>query len=137
MRDEYMLVFPQNHTFSSRISITINDVNNQPFIIPGESLSSELGQILKDEGVKIQVAYESSDDSTSLAMVEAGLGVTILPKLVLESESADVCSRPFREHYFRTLGIAISEFGKSNKVTSTFIEQLKQWIALNTKEHLL
>ncbi len=50
----------------------------------------------------------SIDDQSIIAMVEAGLGFGILPKLALEKMTGDVAIYPFDAPFYRSLGLVTS-----------------------------
>lgn len=127
-RDEYVVVCPTNHPFSQMASIPISLLANETFIMPGEGTGSELGAIFSQNNIRLtQCKYVSTDDAILFAMVENHLGITLLPRLVVDSMNAHVCVRPLKEHYFRSLGIAYNDIRYTSKATLKFLEFIKVW----------
>ena len=94
--------------------------------MPGEGLDADLGAIFSENRIHPHHKYLSSDDAASLAMVETGLGITLLPRLVVDSVSNHVCSRPLKEHYYRSLGIAVRDEKYASKATLKFIDFVRK-----------
>ena len=65
-------------------------------------------------------------------MVEAGFGITILPKLVLTGAPFDVCIRPFTEHFTRTLGVGCPKTETLSPAATVFLSYAQKWCQTNT-----
>lgn len=75
----FVLVFPQGHALEERMRVTWSDLSDHPFIaLQGqftERLLSDMHSALRD--VSLNPANEVTFMTTALAMVSAGLGVTV------------------------------------------------------------
>jgi len=75
----FVLVFPQGHALEERTRVTWSDLSDHPFIaLQGqftERLLSDMHSALRD--VSLNPANEVTFMTTALAMVSAGLGVTV------------------------------------------------------------
>lgn len=125
-KDEYMVICPMDHPFSRMACVPLKLLNAETFIMPGEGLDADLGAIFSENRIHPHHKYLSSDDAASLAMVETGLGITLLPRLVVDSVSNHVCSRPLKEHYYRSLGIAVRDEKYASKATLKFIDFVRK-----------
>ena len=76
--------------------------------------------------------YELNEDFAALKMVEAGFGITILPKLVLTGAPFDVCIRPFTEHFTRTLGVGCPKTETLSPAATVFLSYAQKWCQTNT-----
>ena len=78
----FVTVFPQGHALEQRERVTWNDLAGYPFIsLQGqftERLLSDMHGALRD--VPLNPANEVTFMTTALAMVSAGLGVTVAEK---------------------------------------------------------
>ncbi|MGF6273233.1 DNA-binding transcriptional LysR family regulator [Massilia sp. UYP11] len=80
----FALVFPENHPLASLPRLTWHDVAHHPFIsLQGqftERLLDDIGAALRHASLRetpIRPAYEVTFMTTALAMVSAGLGITV------------------------------------------------------------
>jgi DNA-binding transcriptional LysR family regulator len=85
--DELVLILPADHPWSRRKTVSIREINHKPFIIsqPGSGTRT----ILEDRFRKIQITprfIELGHTESVKRAVEAGLGISILSKAVVERE---------------------------------------------------
>jgi DNA-binding transcriptional LysR family regulator len=79
---EPMCVFaPMNHPLAKRRKVTLAQVAEFPTILPQRfsSLRAILNNALEQQGVVLKPLHETTHISTTVGMVTAGLGITILP----------------------------------------------------------
>ncbi len=92
---EMKAFIPKNHPLAKMKQIPLAKLVNDPFILVEGGGYSEPLNAFKNAGVqKPDVKYEIQDDYTIMAMVEAGLGVSILSELVATRTDFDVVCRP-------------------------------------------
>ena len=81
MADTLVLACPTGHTLAQRASVAWRDLAGHPFI--SLTRDNSVGQLIRnclaDAGVEVQSAYEVSYLSTVVGMVDAGLGIAVLP----------------------------------------------------------
>ena len=64
-------------------TMTIKELAKQHFVVQRESTDADVQKYLKENNLEIHANYYTVDDLSMLSLVEAGLGVCILPELVL------------------------------------------------------
>ena len=89
------------------------------------SVSEPLGAF-ENEGLIPDVRFRIHDDYTILSMVEHGLGVSILPEMVLERTDYHFAARPTEPRIIRTIGIAFQNLKALPIATRSFIDYLIQ-----------
>ena len=82
--DDLGIVFPTGHPLSKCTAIRWRDITEFPFIaLTSDNGTRQLAErCAREAGVTLQPAYEVSFIWTALSMVEAGLGVCLLPGYV-------------------------------------------------------
>jgi len=133
IKDEFMVVLPANHPFTKYKSIPFHKLDNEDFIYSAEGEDFDLGDIIRATGIHPKIRLRSEDDYAAVAMVEQGLGVCVLPSLILEAIDSDVVIRPLKEHYYRTLGIGVHSIQYASPLTRTFIDFIIDWVSLRYK----
>lgn len=123
--DELMLAMPEDHPLSRKTAVSLSDLDGEDFILSSDGLDYEAGQILGSSHIRPRIRYQLNEDFATLKMVEQGFGVTILPRLLLTGAPFAVCARPFRERYFRTLGVAWAGDISPGGATAKFLEYVK------------
>jgi LysR family transcriptional regulator, carnitine catabolism transcriptional activator len=81
MADTLVLACPAGHALANHANVAWHELAGHPFIsLTGDN---SVGQLIRnsfaDAGVEVQSAYEVSYLSTVVGMVDAGLGVAVLP----------------------------------------------------------
>ena len=77
-RDELMAVLPLDHPLAKAPYYPMERFREDPYINTPEERDLEIGLIFQEEGFRPNLRYTVNDDFAALAMVEQGLGVSIL-----------------------------------------------------------
>ncbi|MCR5807971.1 MAG: LysR family transcriptional regulator [Clostridiales bacterium] len=124
-RDRLLAVVPRGRYPAGLKKLPAAMIGSEDFIIPGEGSNYDIGEIFRACRVTPRVKYALSDDYAALSMVEKGLGITILPELVLKGRSDNVAVMELDPPFTRTIGI-VSRPGKdSSPAARAFIEFVK------------
>jgi DNA-binding transcriptional LysR family regulator len=85
MDDPYVAVVPAGHALADRKSVRLAELSEHHFILITTPLvvRSVLEQAFAKSGHDLQPAYTAANPSTIGGMIKAGLGVSILPKMVV------------------------------------------------------
>ena len=81
----------------------IHALEQHPYIASEIGVDNDVAATLHQAGVKPHVACYCKEDASILAMVKQGLGMTILPELILKD--VDIQKHPLDPPAYRTLGI--------------------------------
>ena len=81
--DELMAVVPQGHELAAREAISLDELAAEPFILLERGSDNEISPLFKIAGLSPTVCLSTWDDYAIMSMVENGLGVSILPNLIL------------------------------------------------------
>ena len=81
--DELMAVVPQGHELAAREAISLAELAAEPFILLERGSDNEISPLFKTAGLDLTVCLSTWDDYAIMSMVENGLGVSILPNLIL------------------------------------------------------
>lgn len=96
MRDRLDVVLPAGHPLSGAPSLRLADLAGEPWVAPLEGWSCErvvLGAC-QAGGFTPRVAHRSTDWTAVVALVEAGLGVALVPHLARSAPGSGVVVRP-------------------------------------------
>ena len=76
-------VLPDDHPLAGRASVELSELAGEPFVLfprsIGPGLYDQIVGLCRAAGFSPEVVYESAATSTMVAMVEAGVGVAVLP----------------------------------------------------------
>ncbi len=127
-KDKLMVLLPPNHPLQHQNVITFDQISNEHFIMPQWGLDDNIKRTLNENKVKLIIKYELMDERTILAMVQLGLGISILPELILVNVPSDIHLVDLEQPTYRTLGIAALSLKNKSPATKKFITCMRSWL---------
>ena len=124
IRDEYKLVLPQGHPLAEKEAVGIEELNGIPFLLLEHGGKTEVSDLLQCYRVKPDIAFTTWEDFAIMAMVEKGLGVSILPDMILRRIPYNLEIRPLTVPYYRTIGIVFKDKKDLTPAVQKFVEYL-------------
>ena len=124
--DEYQVVLPEGHPLCKYTAIPIEKLEDQPFLLLEHGGKTEVSDILETYQVHPQIRFTTWEDYAIMAMVEKGLGIGILPQLILQRIPYKIEIRPFKKPYYREIGLAVKDRRRLSPATVKFIEYLTE-----------
>lgn len=128
LHDDYVVILPKDHPYAHVEYFTYDMLNGQPFIVPTDELDFDLAPLLKNRNLDLNITYRIKEDYTVISMVEHGLGISVLPKLLLEDIRNEVVVKPFSDSYSRDLGIAVRSSDYITPPTRAFMDFVTEWV---------
>jgi DNA-binding transcriptional LysR family regulator len=100
--DNLQVIFPPGHELDAIPRITVNELTQHPLILinRGTSIRQAVDEAFATRGLSAAPTCEVTYMSTAVALVQAGLGVTILPSTAVEARSAGVKAKPVEDVLF-------------------------------------
>ncbi|MDD3400694.1 MAG: LysR family transcriptional regulator [Eubacteriales bacterium] len=129
MEDRLMAVLPNDHRLAGKNRIAVSQIENEDFISLMENSDHDARRALESAGVKVNVKFTTKDDYAIIAMVEQGLGVSIMPELLLSGSSENICAIELENGARRTIGIAMPNGHLDNVYVRLFAEHIRKWVA--------
>ncbi|GIO97049.1 LysR family transcriptional regulator [Paenibacillus lautus] len=126
-QDPMLVLLPMEHPLSSEDSITLSQIENEPFIMPSQGSDYDVNRMLEKARTKPDIKYTLGDDYAIMAMVEKGLGISILPELVLRGQQRNIRLIELKEKSFRSLGIAVNSMREISPATKRFLNYVKSY----------
>jgi len=82
-----LVAVPPEHPLAGRGAIAVEALANEPLILmkPGHGFRQIVLDYLQSRGLVPRIVYESSGIETVQALVEAGMGVSLVPRMVRKS----------------------------------------------------
>lgn len=105
MKDRLLCVTPKNFSPKNSKYVTVEDIQNHPFVIQREGYNADTVALIKKYKLSIQPEFFIDDDQSILALVESGLGISIMPELILKKVSYNINVFPLEPNEFRTIGL--------------------------------
>lgn len=124
-QDEYLVVLPEEHPLARKKKVRIQDLEGQPFMLLEHGGRTEVTDLLERYQVHPQIRFTTWEDYAIMAMVEKGLGIGILPQMILQKLSYRIEVRSLEKPYYREIGLAVRDDRQMSPVTAKFLEYLK------------
>ncbi|GGP10693.1 LysR family transcriptional regulator [Oceanobacillus neutriphilus] len=86
IKDNMVVAYHPEHPFRSKEIVDMNDLANQPFIMPTGMYQSHVEELFEEAQIKPPIRFEVHDCTTIANMVQEGLGITIGPELFLKTQ---------------------------------------------------
>ena len=131
--DPLSVVLPAGHPLCEMDPVPIEAVAKEPLISLLQTSSQDVHRALDRAGVRPEIRYTTKDDYAIIAMVREGLGVSIMPELLLKGQMTGVAVRRLSPPAFRTIALAVPEGKEKTPAVRCFEECVTEWIS----EHVL
>ena len=131
MEDRLLAILPRHSRFESYPRFPLVECETEPFISLLESSDHDARMALEAAGVKPNVRFYTKDDYAIIAMVEQGLGISIMPELLLKGRHDDIQMLPLVPEARRTIGIAIAAGDKAGPATRRFADYVVRYVTEN------
>ena len=122
--DPMYAVLPKNHPLTRLSAVPVELLAAEPFILcktfAGTDYDTE--RVLNGANREWNIRFVSNFDFAVIQMVERGLGVSILPELVLKGHDAGVETRPLSPSAERSLGISVRSRREISPAMRRFID---------------
>lgn len=127
-QDRLLAVLPKDHPMAGLPRFPVAQVQNEYFISLLESSDMDARSVLDAAGVTPNIRFTTKDDYAIIAMVEQGLGISIMPELLLKQRTENVVTMELVPKASRLIGIAIANASKNSPATRSFVEFVVEWI---------
>lgn len=128
--DPLVAAIPKNHYLSRKNFITLRDFCNSPFIIfpsdPKSTYSLHILEKFDEHGVQPAVSHRAVEIHTALALVGAGLGVTLVGKSTIPNNRQDIIFQPIEDFNCLSYIYAVYNSKNNNQNIINFIETMKR-----------
>ncbi len=125
-KDSFLAVLPEEHPLTRYAVLPLENLTNVPLIAAEEGDISAVMAAFQSLDLVPDVQYRIHDDNTILAMVEKGLGISILPAMVLDRTNYRFKAIPTIPAITRRIGIASRDPSLLPIATIRFLDFLKE-----------
>ncbi len=106
-REPLLCIVPQDWPEPQDGVMTPALMNGQSFVVQCDATDAEMRQFLKKYKIGTERRCHVIDDQSNIAMVEAGLGISIMPQMLLRDCKAAVKVYPIEPEEYRVVGLAV------------------------------
>ena len=129
--DPMLVLTAQDHPLAKRRCVSHEALGREKFIAPMKQFDGEVYEILSTFPVQPVTAFSACSDYAIINMVGMGLGVSILPELLVKNYTGGTAALELDPPVYRTLGMGVPQMKAVSPVTRSFMKYVEQYV----KEH--
>jgi DNA-binding transcriptional LysR family regulator len=123
-QDRLLAILPEDHPLANRDKIPVSALCGEPFMLLEKGAKTEISEIFERAGVTPRVKFTTWDDYAVMSMVESGLGVSILPQLILRRIPYRIVAKELEVPACRDIGLALRNKKTASVAVKRFLEYL-------------
>ncbi len=124
-KDKLMAIIPENHPLKDCEKFPVTALCNEPFMLLEKGAKAEISEIFERNKLKPNVKFTTWDDYAVMSMVESGLGIAILPELILKRVPYKIIAKELDVPAYRNIGLALRDKKTASLAVKRFVEYLK------------
>lgn len=125
-KGKMVIVLRDDHPLCKKTTITIQDLENEPIIICKGGYEPPIIEMFKQASVPLRIEYVVSTVTTSLNMIQEGLGLAILAELSLSDLPPNVQTRELEPQVWREIALAVPSLKESSLAVQLLIEEFQE-----------
>ena len=123
-QDRLLAVLPENHPLADCERFPMHALCEEPFMLLEKGAKAEISEIFEKCGLKPLVHFTTWDDYAVMSMVESGLGISILPELILRRTPYRIVAKELEIPAYRNIGLALRDRKSVSLAVKKFMEYL-------------
>lgn len=124
-QDKLLVVLPENHSLADCERFPVKSLADYPFMLLEKGAKAEISEIFERCNISPKIHFTTWDDYAIMSMVESGLGISILPQLILRRVPYKIITKELDVPAFRNIGIALRSKKNSSLAVKRFLEYIK------------
>lgn len=130
VEDPLKAVLPAAHPLAGDSALTLEQLTREPFILPMAGCERLIQSEFAKRNLRLDIKHEVADNATILRMVEAGIGVTVVPALTLPQTLSGVSVLDLAPSLQRQIGLAVPSLTDASPLVQALIREAQH---LSTK----
>ncbi len=123
-RDRLLAVLPEGHPLAGCARFPMRALAAEPFMLLEKGSHSEIADIFARQGLRPDIRFTTWDDYAIMSMVENGLGISILPELILRRTPYKIIAKELEVPAYRSIGFAV----RSLKTASIAVKKFAGYV---------
>lgn len=123
-QDRLLVVISENHPFANCEKFPINELLNSPFMLLEKGAKAEISEIFELHQISPHISFTTWDDYAIMSMIENGLGISILPELILQRIPYQIVAKELEVPAYRNIGIGMREQKSLSLAANRFLDYL-------------
>jgi len=122
--DKLLVVLPEDHPLAGCAKFPVEALCNDPFMMLEKGGKNDISGIFRRSHLTPRIHFTTWDDYAIMSMVESGLGISILPQLILKRAPYRIVTKELDVPASRDIGLALREQRSASQAVRRFLEYL-------------
>lgn len=123
-QDRLMAIIPADHPLKDCERFPVAALCDEPFMLLEKGAKAEISEVFERNGLTPNVKFTTWDDYAVMSMVESGLGLAILPELILKRVPYKILVKELDVTAYRNIGLALRDKKTASLAVKRFLEYL-------------
>lgn len=123
-KDPLMAVIPQNHPLADCDVFPLEALTEDAFLLLEKGENDEISEFFRSYDIKPKIHFTTWEDYSIMAMVESGLGISILPELILKRIPYQILIKPLAVPAYRSIALALKNTQNASLAVKRFLQYL-------------
>ena len=124
-QDPFLAVIPEDHPLAGAEKFPLSTFCTEPFVRLARGENDEAAELFARSGLTPNIRFTTWDDYAVMSMVECGLGIGILPRLILQRIPYRVAAKELDVPAHRNIALAMKSRESASVATKRFVEYLE------------
>ena len=128
VKDHMVCVVPADFTTKSEKMITVEEIKRGKLLMQYDAGEIELKKFLEDNEISVDEYIKVDDDNVMVALVEQGLGISVVPGLCVKNSRRKVKILGLKPDVYRNLGLVTASTRSPAPATVKMIVEIKNYV---------
>ncbi len=121
-KDRLLCLTPKNFTVANPDYISVAELENQAFVFQREACDTDVQAFLDKYHISIKTNHHVIDDQSTVALIEAGAGIGIMPEILAKKMSSNINLYALHPAEYRTICLATTHPHIMSPAVNRFIQ---------------
>jgi DNA-binding transcriptional LysR family regulator len=123
--DEFFAMLRRDHPLAGERIIDVADLEDDPFLLSDGGCERFIRDLYRQAGCRLRPTHRVRECGTLIAMVQAGIGVSVVPGLMAAMTDQRLVLVPLRQHMKRRLVLSGPPSGSWHPAVTALVEGLR------------
>ncbi|HWR23864.1 MAG TPA: LysR substrate-binding domain-containing protein [Feifaniaceae bacterium] len=124
-RDRLLVILPEDHPLAGLERFPLSGLEGAPFLLLEKGEKTEISRIFEEHHITPNIRFTTWDDYAIMSMVENGLGISILPELILRRIPYRIAKRELEVPAYRRIGFVMKNQDSVSVAVKRFLDYLQ------------
>ena len=121
-KDPMLAILPRDHPLAGADRYPLERCREETFIMPAKGRDVDIVEMLKRAGIELQIKVSTLENLSALAMIEQGLGMSVMNDIITQRWECDVVKLPLDPPQEVTLGVAVPDLAHLAPAAKRFLD---------------